>query len=73
MATEVSNTEMAEANAGNDSLADWVDQEVAAGRMTLTPMGKRLLQARRRIERGSRIAWGAYLIAGTVLAKVLFP
>jgi leader peptidase (prepilin peptidase)/N-methyltransferase len=29
--------------------------------------------ARRRIERGSQIAWGAYLIAGTVLAKVLFP
>jgi len=29
--------------------------------------------ARRRIERGSRIAWGAYLIAGAVLAKVLLP
>src|SRR5262249_61580568 len=29
--------------------------------------------ARRRIERGSQIAWGAYLIAGAVLAKVLLP
>ena len=41
----------AESNANSASVADLIEQEIGEGKLELSEMGKRMLAARRRIER----------------------